>query len=134
MFEVFGESDPTEHAEEAESRWGNTDAYKESQRRTSSYSKSDWLEVQQEQQAVIDAFVNAMNAGHTASSEPAMDAAEMHRLSIDKRFYPCSHEMQVNLAEMYLADERFTEYYEKHAAGLAKYVADAIFANALRHS
>lgn len=134
MFEVFGEEDPTQHADEAEERWGETDAYKESHRRTSSYSKEDWLEVQAEQQAVLDAFIAAMTAGLPTDSEEAMSAAELHRLGIDKRFYPCSYDMQVNLAEMYLADPRFTEYYEKQATGLAQYVADSIFANALRHS
>lgn len=134
LFEVFGEDDPTQYADEAKERWGETDAYKESARRTSGYSKADWLEVQEEQQAVIDGFIAALRAGLPAESEEAMAAAEAHRLSIDQRFYPCSHEMQVNLAEMYLADARFTEYYEKHCEGLAQYVAAAIFANAVRHS
>ena len=134
LFEVFGEDDPTQYADEAKERWGETDAYQESARRTSGYSKADWLEVQEEQQAVIDGFLAALRAGLPAESEEAMAAAEAHRLSIDQRFYPCSHEMQVNLAEMYLADARFTEYYEKHCVGLAQYVAAAIFANAVRHS
>ena len=33
-FEVFGDFDPDRYAEEVEQRWGGTDAYKESQRRT----------------------------------------------------------------------------------------------------
>lgn len=32
MFEVFGDFDPTEYAEEVKERWGDTDAYRESQR------------------------------------------------------------------------------------------------------
>src|SRR6187200_1183329 len=35
MLEVFGDHDPTEHAEEARQRWGGTDAYQESHRRVS---------------------------------------------------------------------------------------------------
>lgn len=30
------------------------------------------------------------------------------------------------LAQLYVEDERFTEYYEKHAKGLARYISDAI--------
>ena len=29
MLEVFGDNDPTQYAEEAEERWGGTDAYRE---------------------------------------------------------------------------------------------------------
>ena len=32
-FEVFGDFNPDEHAAEVEERWGDTDAYRESQRR-----------------------------------------------------------------------------------------------------
>ena len=32
-FEVFGDKDPEQYAEEAEQRWGGTEAYAESQRR-----------------------------------------------------------------------------------------------------
>jgi hypothetical protein len=63
-----------------------------------------------------------------------MEGAEAHRAQIDRRFYPCSYEMQVGLAEMYLADPRFTATYEKIAPGLARYVHDAIKANADSHA
>ena len=34
MLEVFGEQDPTQYAAEAEQRWGDTEAYRQSQQRT----------------------------------------------------------------------------------------------------
>jgi MerR family transcriptional regulator, thiopeptide resistance regulator len=40
--EVFGNFDPEDHAEEAERRWSGTDAYRQSQRRVSNYTKEDW--------------------------------------------------------------------------------------------
>ncbi|MDE0229618.1 MAG: TipAS antibiotic-recognition domain-containing protein, partial [Spirochaetaceae bacterium] len=58
--------------------------------------------------------------------------AEEHRCHIDRWFYPCSHGMHRNLAEMYTADPRFKEYFEKRAGGLAVFVRDAIRANAQR--
>jgi DNA-binding transcriptional MerR regulator len=134
MFEVFGDNDPAEHAEEAEQRWGETDAYRESQRRTQKYSKEDWLRIQAEGEEVVKGFLNAMQAGLPADSPEAMAAAEAHRKNINDWFYPCSYDMQVNLAEMYVADARFTAHYDQYAPGLAQYVADAIFANALANS
>jgi hypothetical protein len=42
--------------------------------------------------------------------------------------------MHVGLAEMYIADPRFTSTYEKIAPGLAQYLHDAIKANAAAHA
>ncbi|MGV9241834.1 MerR family transcriptional regulator, partial [Streptomyces nigra] len=47
-FEVFGENDPEQYAEEAEQRWGDTEAYAESQRRAAAYTKEDWQRIQAE--------------------------------------------------------------------------------------
>jgi hypothetical protein len=74
-----------------------------------------------------------MQAGQPASSIEAMDAAEAHRRHISEWFYDCTYEIHRGLAEMYLADPRFTATYEKIALGLAQYVHDAIMANAARH-
>jgi DNA-binding transcriptional MerR regulator len=134
MFEVFGDHDPTRYADEVEERWGDTDAYRESQRRTSAYSKDDWLRVKREQEAAGRALAEAMQAGHAPDSDAATAAAEQARLVIDRNFYPCSHEMHVNLGEMYVTDPRFTQTYENLAPGLAQYVHDAIVANAARHT
>ncbi|WP_153504128.1 MerR family transcriptional regulator [Cumulibacter manganitolerans] len=132
MRELFGDAFDESYAAEAESRWGETDAWAQSQRRTAHYTRSDWESVKAETDAVNAAFTAAIDAGLPASSEPAMDAAEAHRASIN-RFYDCGYEMQRNLADMYLADPRFTKTYEDIRPGLAQYVHDAIHANADRH-
>jgi DNA-binding transcriptional MerR regulator len=131
-FEVFGDTDPTQYADEVEERWGNTDAYRQSHRRTSSYTKSDWLAIKAEAAVIEQAFIEAMTRGHAADSEPAMRVAERHRQHITARFYDCSHTMHQALAEMYISDPRFTATYENAAEGLAQYVHDAITANAVR--
>ena len=63
-----------------------------------------------------------------------MDAAEQHRLHIHDRFYDLDHAFHRGLADMYVADPRFTKTYEDLAPGLAAYVRDAIHANADRHA
>lgn len=62
-----------------------------------------------------------------------MDAAEAHRRHIGLRFHDCTGEMHRNLAEIYVADPRFAEHYERRAEGLAAYLRAAILANAERH-
>jgi MerR family transcriptional regulator, thiopeptide resistance regulator len=132
--EVFGDFDPDQHAAEVEERWGDTDAYRESAKRTARYTKADWERIKAQGQAAIEQVVAAMSAGKPADSPEAMDGAEAHRRQIDDAFYACSYELHVGLAEMYLADPRFTATYEKIAPGLARYLHDAIKANAARNA
>ncbi len=132
MFEVFGDFDPAEHEEEVQERWGETDAYKESSRRTAKYTKADWERFKAESEQIGTDTARLMDEGVPAGDPRAMDLAEQARLQIDTWFYPCSHEMHVNLAEMYIADPRFTATYEKIHEGMAQYWHDAILANAAR--
>lgn len=131
--ELFGDSFSDEYAAEAEQRWGDTDAWRQSASRTAAYTKQDWADVKAEADAVLTAFAAAFDAGHPVDSDAAAGAAEAHRASIE-RFYDCSYEMQRNLADMYLADPRFTKTYDGVRPGLARYVRDAIHANADRHA
>ncbi|MGI8698403.1 MAG: MerR family transcriptional regulator [Mycobacteriales bacterium] len=132
MFEVFGGFDPTEHAAEAEQRWGDTDAYRQPGRRTSSYTKEDWKEIMAAGEEVEQRLLSAMQSGQLPTSTDAMDAAEAHRRNLDRWFYDCSSAMHRGLADMYVADPRFTAHYDDRAPGLAAYLHDAIHANADR--
>ena len=132
--ELFGDGFSDDYEQEAQERWGETDAWKQSQSRTKRYSKADWAEVKAEMDAVNDAFITALQAGEPATSVAAMDAAEAHRLHIHERFYDISHDFHRGLADMYVADPRFTKTYDDLAPGLAAYVKEAIHANADRHA
>ncbi|WP_110850968.1 MerR family transcriptional regulator [Georgenia satyanarayanai] len=132
--ELFGDGFTDEYAAEAEERWGGTEAWRQSQQRTSRYTKADWEEVKAETDAVNAAFVAAMEAGLPPTSEEAMDAAERARLQIHERFYDLSAEFHRNLGDMYVSDPRFTATYDDLRPGLAQYVRDAIHANADRQT
>ncbi|MFI6769563.1 MerR family transcriptional regulator [Streptomyces sp. NPDC050355] len=132
-FEAFGDFDPDQYAEEAEERWGHTDAYKESQRRTAAYTKDDWKRLTAEFDAIHRKMADLLGQGVPADSEAAMDVAEEHRRFMDGTYYACGHEFHTCLGEMYVADERFTATYEAIRSGLAVYLRDAIVANAARH-
>ncbi len=132
MFEVFGDFDPAAHEDEARERWGGTGAYRESARRTSRYGADDWRRYRAESEAVNAELAALMDDGVPADDPRAADAAERHRLQIDRWFYPCSREMHVELGRMYVADARFAANYEKIRPGLAQYLCDAIAANAAR--
>ncbi|CAM5495867.1 MerR family transcriptional regulator [Streptomyces pilosus] len=133
-FEVFGDFDPDQYEDEVRERWGGTDAYRQSRRRTASYTKEDWKRVTAEFDGLHRRMAGLMDAGTPADSEAAMDLAEEHRRFITGAYYDCGHEMHAGLGEMYVSDPRFTATYERIRAGLAGYLRDAIVANAARHA
>ena len=130
MFEGFGEFDHARYADEAEERWGDTDAYRESARRTKTYGRAEWSAIKGENDAIMQRLAALMASGAEATGPEARALAEEHRRHIDRWFYPCSPRMHAGLADMYQADPRFAESFEKHAAGLTGFVSDAIRANA----
>jgi DNA-binding transcriptional MerR regulator len=129
-FEVFGEFRPEDHAEESERRWGETEAYKESNRQVSRYSKEDWLKLKAEAEEVQDRLAAAFEAGLAPDSEEATAGAEAHRQHISRRFYECTYEIHRGLTEMYVSDERFRSHYDALTPGLAAFIREAALANA----
>jgi MerR family transcriptional regulator, thiopeptide resistance regulator len=132
QFEIFGTEVVEEHMQEAAERWGETDAFKESQRRSAAYTKEDWIEIKRQADENIQGFTDAIKAGEPADGPVAMDLAEAHRQHIARWFYDCSPELHKSLAELYVSDRRFSEPWEKLAPGFSQYVHDAILANAAR--
>ena len=132
MFEGLEEFDHTRYEAEVEQRWGGSEAYKESKRRTSGYGKADWTRIKKEGDAVFARLAELLARGARADGREAMDLAEEHRRHIDRWFYPCSPGMHRQVAALYTADPRFEAYFEKHGSGLAGYVQKAIQANEVR--
>ncbi|NNF63912.1 MAG: MerR family transcriptional regulator [Acidimicrobiia bacterium] len=118
------------HAAEAKERWGDTEAYAHSQKRLSGYSKEDVEAAKQEAEDIAARFGELMRSGASSDSPQAVQLAEAHRLHIDRWWYPCSKQMHANLGDLYVQDQRFTDYWDKHEPGLARFVSEAITANA----
>ena len=127
--EIFGTTAfSEEYAAEAEERWGDTDAWKQSQQRASKFTKQDWIDIKAEGDALLQALAQAKRGGVEPGSTEANELAARHRASIE-RFYDCGDEMHRNLVEMYLADERFTRFYDDVEPGLAQFVHDIVVAS-----
>ena len=130
MFEVFGGFDVRKYGAEVEERWGNTVPFQQSRARVTNYRRPDWQRFKQESEDLYGRLVNALESGVPATSEAAMALAEEHRQQISQWFYDCPLEMHRGLAEMYVADERFTAHFESIHEGLTQFVHDAFSANA----
>ncbi|MEV5841466.1 MerR family transcriptional regulator [Streptomyces sp. NPDC051985] len=133
-FEVFGDKDPDRYAEEAEQRWGGTEAYAESQRRAARYTKADWQRMKDEVDDWSARYAALVTGAEPPTGERAMDLAEEHRRHISAWFYDCPYALHRGLAAMYVSDERFKAFYDSMAPGLAEHLKGAIEANAARHT
>jgi hypothetical protein len=125
---AFGEFDPAEHATEAAFRWGDTDAYVESGRRTSAYTIEDWERLKAEADEINRGLLVLMQAGMPADSADAALVVDAHRAHITKWFYECTPKIHAGLGAMYIADERFLVNIDQDGEGLAAYFSSAIAA------
>ncbi len=115
-----------QYEEEVRNRWDSTEAYKVSRQRSSSYTKEDWIRINEAQQANMNTLVDCFTEEMPVDSARVQEVVENARLHIDRYFYPCPPEMMSGLGEMYIDDPRFKETYDKMGDGLAQYYHDAI--------
>lgn len=134
QLEIFGTDKLDEHAAEAEQRWGNTEAWQQSRRKTAAYSKQDWIQIKAEADANIAGFAAAIRSDEPPDGPVAMELAEEHRGHLCRWFYDCGYDMHRGLAELYVSDPRFSASYDEIEPGFSQYVHDAIMANADRHA
>lgn len=124
--EAFGDFDPDEFAHEAEERWGGTDTFRESARRTSAYTPADWKQLRDEACEIDQSLLALTDVGVPPNSSEAGALIDAHRAHITKWFYDCTPEIHAGLGTMYIEDERFRANIEKTGEGLAAYLSEAI--------
>lgn len=109
------------YAEEVRQRWGNTDAYKESQQRNTDFGKAEAL-----LDAVFEEFAELNRSGVLPNDEPAKVQVEKLQRCITDHFYTCTNEILAGLGQMYVTDERFKTNIDKHGEGTAEFVSVCI--------
>lgn len=110
---------------EVKLRWGNTEAYKESQAKTAGYSADKWNE--------INAGLNAVFADFAAIKDESAPESEETQLLVKRlqdyiteNLYTCTAEILKRLGQMYVADNRFKSNIDKNGIGTAEFVCEAI--------
>jgi len=111
---------------EAKDLWGSTKAFKEHEKKTSSYSKDKWQEVNDGLMAIFSKFAECRKNGHSASSDKAQALAGELKAYITENYYTCTNEILKGLSQMYVADERFKNNIDKLGKGTAEFVRDTI--------
>lgn len=111
---------------EVKERWGNTDPYRISKERTANYTKEDWERINKIQMANLKELCDLYNTKVPHDDPRVQAVVEKAYKFIHDTFYPCTLEMLSCMGNMYIADKRFTAYYEKFAPGLAAFYNEAI--------
>ena len=131
-FAGLGDFDPGKYETEAQDRWGQTDAYRESARRTARYTPRDWAQIKAEGDEIFRALATLAAADQPAIGPAAMAVAERHRQHIEQWFYACPPSLHRGLGELYVQDERFAANIDRYHPGLSAYAREAWQANARR--
>ncbi|MDD3368130.1 MAG: MerR family transcriptional regulator [Lachnospiraceae bacterium] len=72
---------------------------------------------------------SAVSSGANPKGSEGKEIAELHKAWLSISMPQYSAEIHRGLAEMYIADERFTAYYDSKVSGCAQFLRDAIIAN-----
>ena len=111
---------------EARERWGNTDAYREHEKKTKNYTKEKLAEINGGLMAIFAEFAKRKNDEFVANSPEVQSLVVKLQEYITQNYYTCTNEILAGLGKMYVADERFKESIEKYGEGTAEFASEAI--------
>ena len=124
-FSAFDTSEMDRYADEAKQKWGNTDAYREFQKKTADKSPED---IKSSGDALMDIFAEFGMIRET-SPESAEAQALVGKLQsfITDNFYTCTKPILQGLGQMYIAGDSMTENIDKAGGeGTAAFAHQAI--------
>ena len=114
------------YSTEARERWGDTDAYREHEKKTKNYTKEKWAEANDGLIAIFTEFAACKASGASADSTEAQALVAKLQAHITVNYYTCTDESLAGLGKMYIADERFKKNIDKYGEGTAEFAAEGI--------
>ena len=111
---------------EARERWGNTDAYREHEKKTKNYTKEKWAEINDGLMAIFAEFAERKNSEFSVNSPEVQSLVGKLQDFITKNYYTCTDEILAGLGQMYVCDERFKKNIDKCGEGTAEFAAESI--------
>ena len=120
MFQAFDMSEIEKHqeqyAEETKHKYGHTEAYRESQKKASSFKKEDWAAISARGDEIYQELAGLMDLD--PADPQVQQAIGAWRSHISDNFYQCTLEIFRGLGDLYVQDERFTASIDKTKPGL----------------
>ncbi|HRH23772.1 MAG TPA: MerR family transcriptional regulator, partial [Candidatus Magasanikbacteria bacterium] len=123
LYDVFKDDDVKQYQDEVKSRWGNSDAYRQSMAKVGKMTKKEMDKLKADGKKHTQAIADAMDKGIEHPDVQKLIKQSHEGVNF---FYECSYEMFRNLGKMYVDDPRFAANYDKFRPGLAVFMRDAI--------
>lgn len=131
--EYFEGFDESQYEQEAEERWGHTNQYAESQKKWSSYTREHKEAIKAEGEDLTLRMVSKDPTVPPDDLNVQAAIGEYHAY-INKYFYTCNIDCLRGLADMWVADSRFANNYERVRQGGAEFVREAVHIYCERHA
>lgn len=123
---VFDCGEFGKYKSEVQEKWGQTKAYEEHREKTKSYSETEWDHLAEGLDKIMAEFAACMKSGRTSHSSEAQNLVQLLQTYITEHFYNCTSDILLGLGQMYVNDYRFKDNINKHGAGTAEYIYEAI--------
>jgi len=115
-----------DYESEARARWGNTDAYREHEKKTKYYTKEKWSEANNGLVTIFAEFAACKASGASVDSAEAQALVAKLQAHITANYYTCTNNILAGLGQMYVVDERFKNNIDKYGEGTSAFAAEAI--------
>ncbi len=129
LYDAFSNEEMKELAAEAKERWGNTEAYKQSQEKMRTMTKERMKEIQEEGDAIFRKAATLV--GTDAGSDEMQEIVRQHYAYLSN-FYAPNAAMYKGMAEMFASDPRFRKHFESYHPELPEFMRDAMIVFAER--
>lgn len=114
------------YAKEARERWGDSEAYCESEKKTSGCGDKKWEMLNGEMNGIFHEFAECVQAGEAPEGSRASGLVERWRNHITDNYYECTLEILAGLGKMYVEDGRFKENIDRFGEHTAEFMSQAI--------
>jgi len=78
------------------------------------------------EEEILAALAAAVRAGEDPAGAEGLRIAQLHRQWLSVTVKPCDAKRHAGIAELYVADPRFTAYYDREVPGCAQFLRDAV--------
>lgn len=121
---MLGENE-TNYGEEIRQKYGE-EQVDAANRKMMNLTETQFLKWKELDEEILHRLEESVKAGVLFSSEEARDIALLHREWLSIAVPDYSAQMHKGIAAMYIADERFTQYYDRNEQGCAQLLHDAV--------
>lgn len=115
----------TRYGQEARKKYGAAQV-EASNRKLLNMSLEQWEHFQALEQEILQRLEAGVQTGMAPDSREAGEIVRLHKEWLMMTWRQYSKEAHIGLAVMYVADERFTRYYDRNIKGCARFLKQAI--------